>query len=468
MVHRSQEIALRLTGKQHAMLKDHLFPGDGKEAVAIAICGRRIGDSRHCLMVNSIELIPHNECSIRTEDLLRWNTQRLVPLLQKASRQEMAILKIHSHPTGLAAFSPQDDRSDNDLFSSIFGWFDSDMPHASAIMLPDGKVFGRAFWPDTNEAPISIVSVAGDDIDFWHHSDACGNVEEEWYQANDQAFGEGTTRRLGKLSVGVVGCSGTGTPTIEMLMRLGVGKLVIVDPDVVKDRNINRMLNTTMEDAEQQKPKVKAIAGVIERTGLGTQVVPIAENIVDVDVLKVLAQCDVIFGCMDGHEGRYILNTLATYYSVPYIDTGVLLEADGHGGVDQICGSVHYLQPDGSSLLSRKVISMERVHAEALQRTNPEYYKSQVEAKYIKGVRVSRPAVVSVNMYYAAKAVNEFLARLHHYRNEDNREFAITTESLVDAYSVRYTDGEPCPLLSPYAGRGDALPFIGLSGIDRI
>lgn len=325
MVHRSQEIALRLTGKQHAMLKNHLFPGDGKEAVAIALCGRRIGDSRHCLMVNSIELIPHNECSIRTEDLLRWNTQRLVPLLQKASRQEMAVLKIHSHPTGLAAFSPQDDRSDNDLFSSIFGWFDSDMPHASAIMLPDGKMFGRVFWLNANATPISVVSVAGNNIDFWHYSDTCG-TEKEWHEANDQAFGEGTTRCLGNLSVGVVGCSGTGTPTIEMLMRLGVGKLVIVDPDVVKDRNINRMLNTTIEDAEQQKPKVRAIAEAIEKTGLGTQVVSIAENIADVNVLRALAECDVIFGCMDGHEGRYILNTLSTYYLVPYIDTGVLLE----------------------------------------------------------------------------------------------------------------------------------------------
>jgi len=31
---------LRLTGSQHAQLKNHLFPGDENEAVALALCGR--------------------------------------------------------------------------------------------------------------------------------------------------------------------------------------------------------------------------------------------------------------------------------------------------------------------------------------------------------------------------------------------------------------------------------------------
>ena len=142
-----------------------------------------------------------------------------------------------------------------------------------------------------------------------------------------------------------------------------------------------------------------------------------------------------------------MLNRLAVYYSLPYIDVGVRLDADGTGGIEQVCGSVHYLQPDGSSLLSRNVITMERVQADGLRRTNPDYYRSQVEAKYIKGVSEERPAVVSVNMYFAARAVNEFLARLHPYRNEENADFAVITESLKDMYVRHDCDGEPCALL---------------------
>ena len=53
------------------------------------------------------------------------------------------------------------------------------------------------------------------------------------------------TPKLQNLSVAVVGCSGTGSPVIEQLARLGVGRLLLVDPDVVKVKNLNRILNTT-------------------------------------------------------------------------------------------------------------------------------------------------------------------------------------------------------------------------------
>ncbi len=41
--------ALRFTGEQHAQLQSHLFPGDGLEAAALVLCGRRDGDERHVL-----------------------------------------------------------------------------------------------------------------------------------------------------------------------------------------------------------------------------------------------------------------------------------------------------------------------------------------------------------------------------------------------------------------------------------
>jgi hypothetical protein len=94
-----------------------------------------------------------------------------------------------------------------------------------------------------------------------------------------------------------------------------------------------------------------------------------------------VAACDVVFGCMDGVEGRHILNRLATFYIIPYFDVGARLDADGAGGIDRIAGAVHYLQPGLSSLLSRGVYNMVRVDAEAMRRTNPEMYRVRA-AKY--------------------------------------------------------------------------------------
>ena len=159
------KVILRTTGGQQALLKNHLFPGDGKEAVAVAICGRRAGAERHILAVHEILPIPYDQCRVRAHDRVEWSTELIVPFLENAMKYNMAVVKIHSHPGGLEEFSWVDDASDRALFDSVYGWTgDEENPHASAIMLPDGKIFGRVVSPDGEFTPIDLVSVAGDDL----------------------------------------------------------------------------------------------------------------------------------------------------------------------------------------------------------------------------------------------------------------------------------------------------------------
>lgn len=457
------ETILRMTGRQHALLHAHLLPGDGNESVAVALCGRRAGESRHVLTVRKIELVPYEECSVRTPLRVSWSTDRVLPpLLEEASRRGLALLKIHSHPGGFAEFSETDDESDRALFPSVYGWTDGEHPHASAVMLPSGRVFGRVVKEGGGFEPLPLVSVAGDDLRyFWRSSNVAEHVPE-FARRHAQAFGAGTTCALRRLAVAVVGCSGTGSPVIEQLARLGVGRLVIVDPDRVEEKNLNRILNATMEDVRHGRFKVEVLEQAIRRMELGTKVVPLARNLFDAEVIRQVTECDVLFGCMDSVDGRHLLNRLASFYSLPYFDVGVKLVADGRGGVEQICGTVHYLQPDGSSLLSRGVYTIEQMRAAALKRTNPEAYRDQLKEKYIIGIQEDRPAVISVNMQLASTAVNEFLARLHDYRDDGNAPFAVNRISLTQAQAYYESDGEPCPTLSRHAGRGDVSPLLEL------
>ena len=148
-----------------------------------------------------------------------------------------------------------------------------------------------------------------------------------------QIFDEGTIQRLRRLSIAVIGASGSGSPVIEQLVRLGAGELVIVDDDYMEDRNVNRILNSTMQDAAAERAKVDVQADAIERVGLGTGVIRMNQNLWDPKVLRAVAQCDVVFGCMDTIDGRYLLNSLAAYYTLPYFDIGVRLDtgAERHG-----------------------------------------------------------------------------------------------------------------------------------------
>lgn len=451
---------LRMTGLQHEKLRQHLFPGDGCEAVAVAICGRHSGENKHILTIRDIQLIPYEDCSVRTPIQVTWSTESLVPALVRITQTKDALLKIHSHPGELRRFSATDDKADIELFSSVHGWTNGNAPHASCVMLPDGQIFGRTVGPNGAFKPLASIAVAGDDIHFWNKNIVSDETIPEFALRHTQAFGAGTFNVLRGLSIAVVGCSGTGSPLIEQLARLGVGRLIIVDPDRVEEANLNRILNTTMDDARSGEYKVQVIARAIRKMGIGTKVVPIAKNLFDTETVRAVADCDILFGCMDSIDGRHLLNKLAVFYSIPYLDLGVKLVADGSGGVDQICGTVHYLQPDRSSLLSRGTYTLKQFTAAALKRSNPEEYDRQLNEKYIVGVNEERPAVISVNMLIASLAVNELLARVHRFRDEGNERYAATRVSLTQSTTYYEPEMDACPVLARHVGRGDVSPLL--------
>ena len=292
---------------------------------------------------------------------------------------------MHSHPTGYAEFSHVDDKSDAALLPMVRGWSEADVPHGSAVMLPDGEMFGRVMKTDNTFEPLASISVAGDDLHFWYPN--AGRSDVPGFTASHaQAFEEGTIERLERLSIAVIGASGTGSPVIEQLMRLGVGELVIVDDDKVEDRNINRIINSTMADARAERLKVDVIGDAIERTELGTKVIRLPKNLWDADVVRTVAQCDVVFGCMDTVDGRYLLNALSTYYTIPYFDIGVRLDAvragAQHGKIREVCGTINYLKPGRSSLMSRGLFTMKDVAAAGLRRNDPAAFSRQLEDGY--------------------------------------------------------------------------------------
>lgn len=456
-------VTLAFTGDQHAHLLDFLFPGDGKEAVAILLCGRRDGDRRHRLVVREVQGIPYDLCT-RTTTLVRWSPDYLDAILERAARENLAVVKVHSHPNGYAAFSTTDDESDAKLLPMIKGWLEADLLHGSVVMLPDGQMFGRV-WRNGGFEPIDCISVAGDDLMFWY-ADAGSLQVPDFAASHAQAFDEGTIERLQRLSIAVIGASGTGSPTVEQFVRLGVGEIVNVDDDEMEERNVNRIINSTMADAKGRRPKVDVLADAITRTGLGTHVIPIKKNLWDPGVVRAVAQCDVLFGCMDSVDGRYLLNAISSYYNIPYFDIGVRLDAISYGPqkgtVREVCGTIHSIRPGRSSLLSRGLFTLAQVAAAGLARNDPNAHERQIKDGYIRGIQGRRPAVISVNMFASALAVNEFLARLHPYREEDNAAHAEVTFSLASMELM--SDGESgiCTVMGQGVGRGDMKPLLGL------
>lgn len=317
--------------------------------------------------------------------------------------------------------------------------------------------------------PINKIVIPGSDILIWTFGDEDPrNQDSEQTKRFEQTFGSKTRRIMAGLKIGIVGVSGTGSPVAEMLYRLGVGSLVLVDDDRVEIKNLGRIFNSSRQHAQENRYKVDVLEEAFISNGLPTEVKSINTTTRNPSTVLELAQCDVIFGCMDSESGRSLLNRLCAFYLVPYFDLGVNLKADGIGGLSVIYGAVHYLKPDGSSLLTRKCITTETIESDDLKRTNPELYSQRVKEKYIKGVDEERPAVITVNTMTASFALNDFLARIHPYRNNPNSEIECIRINLREPEIHLEPESEQDQNLFKVAGRGDIKPLLGMMAFSKV
>ncbi len=445
---------LRLTHDQYEGLRRHLLPGDGLEAVAVMLCGRAKDGTDRVLLGHRLLLVPHAQCS-RGPDFVTWPLGTMSGLLDEAAAAKLAIVKFHSHPGGYAHFSDVDDRSDHAALSAASTWADDGEPHGSVIMLPDGHLIGRLRESRGDFVPIERIAIIGHDIRFCDSNPAVPG----------QVLGAGTSALMATLSVGVVGCSGTGSIVIEQALRLGVKKLVVVDPDHVEPRNLNRILNSTHADAVGGLPKTELVARAATAIGGHTEVRKFATRVQNREAIAALAQCDVLFGCVDSAEGRQTMNRLAGYYLLPYFDLGVRIDAGDRRGVNSVQGAVHYVRPDGPTLMERGVVTQSKLRAEFLARTDPGQFADELQRGYIRGADEDRPAVINVNMLTASLAFSELLARLHRVRLDESDEIGSVRIDLVGGGLISEPEPRPARGLGQDVGRGDCEPVLGMPAL---
>ena len=81
---------------------------------------------------------------------------------------------------------------------------------------------------------------------------------EHRHSRSEILLGKTALARLQKAKVGVLGLGGVGSYACEALARAGIGHLVLIDPDLVSESNLNRQLVALESNLGQ--PKVLAMA----------------------------------------------------------------------------------------------------------------------------------------------------------------------------------------------------------------
>jgi adenylyltransferase/sulfurtransferase len=137
-------------------------------------------------------------------------------------------------------------------------------------------------------------------------------------------FGEEGQRRLLASTALVLGCGALGSVVADMLARAGVGRLVIVDRDLVELTNLQRQVLFDEQDAAGATPKAEAARRRLARINSGIEVKAVVDDLNHRNIERHAAGANVIVDGVDNFETRYLANDFAVKHGVPYIYGGAV------------------------------------------------------------------------------------------------------------------------------------------------
>jgi adenylyltransferase/sulfurtransferase len=136
-------------------------------------------------------------------------------------------------------------------------------------------------------------------------------------------FGASAQRRLLESSILVVGAGGLGSPAAIYLAAAGIGRIGIMDDDVVDLSNLQRqILHTT---ADIGRAKVDSAEETIARHNPDVRVEPMNRRLVEADAMETISRYDLVLDGADNLPTRYLLNDAAFFAGKPVVHGSVHL-----------------------------------------------------------------------------------------------------------------------------------------------
>lgn len=151
-----------------------------------------------------------------------------------------------------------------------------------------------------------------------------------------------TRDRLGGMSVLVVGAGALGNEAIKNLALLGVGRLGILDRDLIEASNLTRSVLFCTPDIarhlDAHTPKAELAAARAMEINPDVRATPFVREIADLGS-GVLREFDLVFSCLDNEMARLELGWVCTRLDKPLVDGGLGMFNPSSGLVSIFPGS---------------------------------------------------------------------------------------------------------------------------------
>ena len=122
----------------------------------------------------------------------------------------------------------------------------------------------------------------------------------------------------------IVGCGALGTVAADMLARAGIGRLRLVDRDVVELTNLHRQALLTEDDARDGLPKAVATAARLGSVRSDLVVEAVVEDLDGANARELLRGASVVLDGTDNFEARHVLNEACLDLGLPWVHASCL------------------------------------------------------------------------------------------------------------------------------------------------
>lgn len=153
------------------------------------------------------------------------------------------------------------------------------------------------------------------------------NARQSAYFARQIAtpsLGPDSLDKLQSSCVGVAGTGGVGSAVAYYLARSGLGRIKLVDQDIVEPSNLSRMHSVSEKDLFH--PKAEAVSRSISNARSLCKVEAVVETITESNVERIFEDVDLIVDGLDNFRTRYIINKFAVKTETPYLFMSAVAE----------------------------------------------------------------------------------------------------------------------------------------------
>jgi molybdopterin/thiamine biosynthesis adenylyltransferase len=384
----SPPVQLRALPDRFAAFARELLASAPDEAVAQAFAGWWLDPVRGLtLLLRDWQLAPAEAYERRGGAGAVVRPEFLAPGIKRARGSNEAVLLCHTHPfSEHPGFSGIDDGGEDVLIPKVRDRA-PDAPHGAIVVGQRGAEV--RIWPPGLDRAISA-SLRVFDSPVMSPADSR-------FDRQDRALGPGTSRVLGLRAVGIIGTGGLGWDAATLLAGHGVGRLVLVDPDIVEENNRPRLRGAS--PGSVGRPKVEALADLIRASTPEIAIESFATALADASARRALAGVDLLISATDNLGSRLDTDRFARRLLLPLIDVGINVHARDRE-LHRVGGRMSILWPTGPCLLCMGVLTPDAVAAEA----DPLGYRGDG--------RQAEAAVASFNAVLAGLAVTEALMLL--------------------------------------------------------